>query len=166
MPVRAQNMNREKDIEEFGAVAKEFCDWAEGIPDTSAEEHLKSLALLSKLYATALALPETEPSDDFSTQEPPSIEYKKMHERFGSLPFQYYQDIFNPLSEEAEEPVTGDICDDLADIYKDIKEGLWYFEQHRVADAAFHWRMHFGFHWGRHLTSALKALHCYEPEEE
>ncbi len=46
LPLEHKIMNPEKNIEEFGAVAKEYCDWTEGLPDTAAEEHLKALGLL------------------------------------------------------------------------------------------------------------------------
>src|SRR5512133_1830962 len=108
-----------KQIEQFASLAKEYCDWTENCPGTESEEHFKALIMLSSLYSTALLLPEVEPSEDFTSEEPPEVDYYQAHKRFGSLPFQYYNDVFNPTAKEPEEPSIGDICDDLADIYKD-----------------------------------------------
>jgi hypothetical protein len=83
-----------------------------------------------------------------------------------ALPFQYYWELFHSVTKEPEEPVCGDLVDDLLDIYKDVKEGLLAFESGERVLAAWHWRNTFGFHWGRHATSAIKALHDFEPPNE
>ena len=70
--------------------------------------------------------------------------------------------IFNAEIIPSEEPVTGDIIDDLADIYKDLKDGLWYLKQGSEIDAVFYWNNTFGFHWGRHILGAMYALFCFE----
>ncbi len=36
--------------------------------------------------------------------------------RFSSLPFQYYREIYSPVTEEPKEPVLEDLCDDLIEI--------------------------------------------------
>jgi hypothetical protein len=90
------------------------------------------------------------------------------YERFSNLPFQYYREIFHPLAiaESPEEPVIGDIVDDLMDIYIDLKEGILLYESGKPLAAVFHWRTLFGFHWGRHATCAIRALHIYATELE
>jgi hypothetical protein len=79
------------------------------------------------------------------------------------FPFQYYWEIFEPVTDTPEEAVCGDITDDLGDIYIDVKEGLLAYPLSEQS-AVWHWRTTFGFHWGRHATSALRALHAYDPE--
>lgn len=54
------------------------------------------------------------------------------------------------------------LCDDLADIYYDLRNGLDLYargESH-LADAIWHWRVHYEFHWGPHLFRALKTVHA------
>jgi len=68
--------------------------------------------------------------------------------------------IFNANIVPSEEPVMGDVIDDLADIYKDLKEGLWYLEQGSEDDAVFQWRFSLDVHWSRHIISTMYALHC------
>jgi hypothetical protein len=83
----------------------------------------------------------------------------KEFRRFGSLPFNFYSECFNPLVVPAEEPVIADFADDLADIWRDVKPGLLLF---RAGDrAAGHWRFHFDVHWGHHATAAMYALQAW-----
>ena len=39
-----------------------------------------------------------------------------------------------------------------------LREGLGYYEQGRLADAVWSWRFLFFTHWGRHASSALRAI--------
>jgi hypothetical protein len=68
--------------------------------------------------------------------------------------------VFDPIEVPASESVTGDLADDLMDIYCDLK-GLRYCDDGHTFQAVFHWSFTFAVHWGRHATSALRALHCY-----
>lgn len=71
-----------------------------------------------------------------------------------------YWEVFDPY--EQDKPVTGALDDDLADIYRDLKEGLLVSSGIGAADieeATWHWRFLFLTHWGDHLTDALRALH-------
>lgn len=142
----------------FAELSQAYCRWAEGDPDPSTDLQT-ALRLLPELYAAALNLPDTEPGDRVA--ERMLEKSKAVFRRFGSLPFQYYEEIFDPFEDTPVSPVTGDICDDLADIYLDLKEGLDLYQQGEVDTAVFSWRITFGFHWGRHLTGALNALHCF-----
>ncbi len=159
-------MDYEKIVEKFAELAEDYCKWAEGPADEPSKEHFLATNYVAKLYLAGLELPTTEPQGDFDAPTISTEDYKVIHKRFGALPFQYYWEIFHPVQEKAEEPVTGDVCDDLADIYRDLKEGLKYWDKGQRQNAVFHWKNAFGFHWGRHATSALRALHCFEVEDE
>ena len=151
-------------IDAFAKTAREFCAWAESPPLTPAAEHFTAARLVAKLYASALDLPVSAPTDAPDAPRVSDDAYRALHKRFGALPFQYYSEMFNPFEFEAA-PVTGDIADDLADIYRDLKYGLWFYEHGHVPAAVWEWRTTFGFHWGRHATGALLALHCYDQEQ-
>ena len=56
-------------------------------------------------------------------------------------------------------------ADDLADIYRDLKEGLELYEAGHVAEALWEWSQSFNTHWGRHASSALHALQAYAADE-
>lgn len=104
---------------------------------------------------------ENLPADD-DIPDVPAVQRNAALERFKDFPFQYYWEIFTPITEEPEEPVCGDIADDFADIYADIKPGLLAYDLGRLPQAVWHWRFAWSIHWGEHATSALRALHSYQ----
>jgi hypothetical protein len=56
----------------------------------------------------------------------------------------------------------GSIADDLADTWRDLKQGLLALESGSPeADVVFSWRHDFTSHWGRHAVNALAALHDF-----
>ena len=163
----------------FIAVVKEYCAWAEGTPGSKSEEVETAIRLVANLYASALLLhsslldlPDPNPADNVDDNYRIShSEWTAIHKRFGALPFNYYHVFSSPTKlktgrpEEAE-AVIGDLADDLADIYRDLKEGLLLYENGRIAEAIWHWNHDFYAHWGEHASSALYALHSYDSENE
>lgn len=158
-------MNRDELIKVFVDHAKEYCGWAEDMPGVSQEEHYLAAYYLAKLYSYGLELPRVEPVGDLDIPEFTQDDYLRIHKRFGALPFQYYYEVFNPFAlftDNTDEPVIGDVCDDLTDIYTDLKIGLALWEKGEHENAVFIWNNRFGSHWGMHATSALHALHCFK----
>ncbi len=157
-------MDYEKIVNDFCKLASDFCLWAEGEPNNEKEEHFLATNYVAKLYLGGLELPICEPikEHDWIVSKEAA---EKVFKRFSSLPFQYYWEIYHPVAVEPEEPVTGDLCDDLRDIYIDIKNGLAIWNKGNNVDAVFHWKNTFGFHWATHAVSALKALHSFEINE-
>ncbi len=156
-------------IERFYPLAAEYCRWTESGPYEKDNEVYTALQMVAALYLQALILPTVDLGDeDLPGGGITKLECRHIYDRFKSLPFQYYHEIFHPLSagESPEEPVTGDIADDLMDIYVDLKEGILLYEKGKSVPAVFHWRSTFGFHWGRHATSALRVLHIYTTESQ
>jgi hypothetical protein len=91
-------------------------------------------------------------------------EWNRVFKRFGALPFNYYSTFFSPAKLLEEDPVVGDLADDLADIYRDIKAGLWLYDHGHTTQAVWAWRYTFQIHWGRHATNALYALHAWSAD--
>jgi hypothetical protein len=147
---------------QFFEVAREYCAWAEAPPADSTAEAMQALRMLSTVYHHALGLPGAD-LEDLPEHEilQKGEDTMAIYTRFKALPFQYYSEIFDPAELPAQEFVTGDLADDLMDTYIDLKQGLLYYDAGHPAQAVFHWRFMFGVHWGRHATSAMRALHCY-----
>jgi hypothetical protein len=156
-----------KEIEVFAAHAREFMAWCESDHGGKTSEQLQreSLKQLSRLYAVALDLPGV----DFKEAPDPPSQDQAVRQRLAAnlkaLPFQYYWEVFTPTDERDHESVTGDLFDDFLDIYGDIAGGLWLYERGHVEAAVFEWSFDFGMHWGRHVVSALHALHSFEAKE-
>jgi hypothetical protein len=155
-------------IGQFVEAARAYCAWLEAEPQESQAEVMAAIRLLSRLVAAMAELPDVD-IDYLPT--PPEAEVvddesmKRVAERLRAFPMQFYWEVFHSLALEAEAPCLGDICDDLLDTYRDVKEGLLTFDEGHEPLAVWHWRMTFGFHWGRHAFSALKALHEFDPDE-
>jgi hypothetical protein len=146
----------------FADVARQYCAWAEAAPSAPLDELRMALDLLPRLYSAALSLPREWPDTEAAgPPDAPSISWKEIYKRFAPVPVGYYVDALEPLSPGSTEVGTGDVHDDLADIYSDLKEGLWLQQQGHPGLAAAHWGATFWAHWGDHCTGALRALHCY-----
>jgi len=76
----------------------------------------------------------------------------------------YYWQVFDPLDDQENDPVLGDLLDDIGDIYKDLKRSLTLFnEGTNLAKNTAMWQFKFEFdnHWSDHCISALYALHFF-----
>ncbi|WP_255988681.1 DUF5063 domain-containing protein [Chitinolyticbacter albus] len=147
-------------LDDFARVAQDFCDWAEAPARSVDEEVGIALRLVSQLYSHALNLPEL-----FDEEEVPDTAHQDwfaIFKRFGALPFNYYGACFEPTDVADSLPGVGDVADDLADIWRDLRGGLALHQKGNRPAAAWAWRNSFHTHWGRHATSALYALHCWQ----
>ena len=81
--------------------------------------------------------------------------------RLADLPFQFYQEIFDPFCFEDQSIVTGDLCDDLADIYGELWHGLQAHAAGETIYAVNHWITSCERHWGRHAISAVTAIDAH-----
>jgi hypothetical protein len=146
----------------FRSAAEEYCAWAEGRPSSEWEEAQSAVRHLAALLHHVMGLPagavEALPEHEILLKGPAT---EGIYRRFGALPFQYYSEVFHPTRNPPEPADTGDLSDDLMDIYADLKQGLIYAAAGHMQQALFHLQFTFGVHWGRHAVSALRALHCH-----
>ncbi len=148
-----------QEVTHFYHRAKEYCVWAEGLTQSKIVDVYKALQLVVNLYQAILFVPDFEPIDYEMVGD--LRKSREIYYWFTGFPFQYYQEFFHPVADKPDESVTGDISDDLMDIYIDTKEGILFYEQGNIVNAAFHWRFSFGAHWGRHATGTICAMHDY-----
>ncbi|MCL1635480.1 DUF5063 domain-containing protein [Luteimonas sp. SX5] len=149
-------------VQHFAEAANQFCSWAEHAPQSPEAEAGTALRLLSSLYQQALTLPDT-----FAEGEPAETtdeEWKSIYRRFGALPFNYYSQRFDPMDVQNDALELGDLADDLADTWRDLRRGLSLFKSGHVAAAGWEWRQSFWQHWGHHAAGGIYALHCWLAE--
>jgi len=145
----------------FKDAAERYCAWVETAA-TSPEEELRSaMSHVSDLYRLALTLPDPDADPAVSEEYVDKNHHEALYSRLQRLPLQYYGEVFDTTQVPPEEPIVGDLADDLLDIYADVKSGLRYFAAGHPPEAVFYWRFTWGVHWGRHATSALRAMHCW-----
>ena len=124
---------------------------------------IECTSLLADLYSLGLKLPSAA-SEEVESKEPEEIsekEYAQVSAYASRLPFQYYNEVLEPLELESQECGVGDIADDIRDIYSDVVSTNRIFENGNRASAIWHWNFTMRTHWGRHATSAIHVLQCY-----
>ena len=62
-----------------------------------------------------------------------------MFTRFSALPVNYYGECLHRLQIESGETCLGDLADDLADIWRDVKRGLEVFDAGDIEGATIEW---------------------------
>jgi Domain of unknown function (DUF5063) len=147
------------DVNNFAEIARGFCSWCES-STLEGEADAQAASWLCKLYAAALTLPDvnSESSDDLP--DIPLLLLERTKKNLASFNGRYYRECFNPDPSLSDEPVIGDIGDDLLDIYKDIRPGLVLYDSGETTEAIWYWRFLHNVHWGRHAAGAIFALHC------
>lgn len=144
----------------FADLARAYCQWAEGAPGSERDEALTARLHLARLHAQALEL-----SDSASWNgDAPKISHeawKATYKRFGALPVNYYGECLHPLEVPASDTALGDLADDLADIWRDVRRGLDVYDAGDIEGATFAWHQSFTIHWGMHAASALYILQCW-----
>lgn len=68
-----------------------------------------------------------------------------------------YWEVFDPYDEE--DLVLGNLADDFRDIAIDLKEGMFEYNQGRIGNAVFKWKLGLNTYWGQHIIDALRVLH-------
>ncbi len=141
----------------FATAAESFCRWVEAAPGDAQSETRLARQLVARLYCAAVDLEEGwAESDDV---DPTGPARETILSRFESLPTQFYSDV-DQLEIPAAESTLGDLADDLADIWSDLKIGLALHGQGKLDEAAREWRWRFDTHWGAHAVAALRVLHA------
>lgn len=160
--------------ERFGAIAQKYCEIVESSSNLGKTELLARLYdVLPSLVDSAIHLPDAATWVDDPTNEQPedsmnahSISpadssaryelYRSLKEKLGDA--DTYRMVFDATKDTAA--IHCSLADDIADIYRDLKEGLVLMEKPNGAEnAVWEWRFGFGSHWGHHALSALKAIH-------
>jgi hypothetical protein len=163
-----RSQTRRATAERFSVEARCFIGWADGSASPEPLTAAVGLRRVVALYAAALQLPQPW-SERVSHQrdDAPALAQglAAVRGRAAAIPLQHYSEIFSPLVPQ-DEPVVGDLADDLVEIYRDIAAGLHWLDAGRVDDALWEWGFNFQVHWGEHASSAIRALHCYLAQED
>jgi hypothetical protein len=158
----------------FAAVAQEFCSIIESASKTDRTTLLMNVyGVLPLLISGAISLPNFELSeeDDATEREEqspsrPSVRmtdeqwgqlYNQLKEKLGD--WNLYQCVFDPTTDK--KAICGSLADDIADIYRDLKEGLVCGKMHQAKpqDIVWTWRLLYYSHWGHHAMDALLVIH-------
>jgi Domain of unknown function (DUF5063) len=143
---------------DFEQLARGFCEFCERDKHEGRLEFANELERhLGALYGAAVNLMPSDPPDE----DAPHIsqqEWRAVYDRVATVlgDANHYWLIDDPFAQEA--PDLGDLADDVADTYRDLKEGVALLDAIPAADPSWRWRQSFTGHWGRHAALALYAL--------
>jgi hypothetical protein len=121
---------------------------------------------LAELYGRVHHLPSPElPQEERDSERMPKEEWWAIYERLRSAlgAFDTFWATWDPFSGALEEDPLS-LADALADIYRDLQQGLQLYDDGRFAEAAFEWSIGFWSHWGRHAVDAIRAIHLLRSE--
>jgi hypothetical protein len=158
----------------FAAAANRFCSVVDSASRMERSDLLLQIyRILPKLIDEAISLPDVKLSDSDDLIEGDSkseirVNARQSEQEWGQLynllkeklgDWDRYWQVFDPT--ENDEAIFGTLADDIADIYRDLKEGLVLSEIHAVPqeDIIWEWRLLFYSHWGKHAMDALLAIH-------
>jgi hypothetical protein len=164
-PLSRKNMSYWKDERQFRQVAAEYCGVIEQSSTIQRRLFLERIQeTLAGLYALATRLPHVRPATsdagpDRITHDQWHRLYKEIGARLGEA--DHYRMVFDPADPTDSEAIVTTLSDDLADIYRDLKDALPVGGDETVdADRLWALRWSFETHWGQHALSALTAIHA------
>ncbi len=151
----------------FREVAGQFCAVVDSARSVERDDLvLKIYRLLPLLIGEAIGLAVVEPSEYGNQKERRKARmseqqwgelYSLLKEKLGD--WNLYSQVFDPTKDR--EAIDGSLADDIADIYRDLKEGLVLHHSDLAPPDDILWEWRFGFysHWGRHAMDALRTIH-------
>jgi hypothetical protein len=160
-----KKISNAKPVINFIEAAKEYCLLVEKRDDKTNIQLLQQVFIvLPQLCLCGMRLPDVKRLSDY---EPARLPYERRNDLSKSLQvmlkdYDVYTEIFDPYDVKEQEPIRGVLSDDLSDIYLDLRPGLHEWEQaspREKLDIIWDWKFGFEHHWGRHATSAFRALY-------
>lgn len=151
---------------EFIAVANEFCKFVEGAGEISLSNFVEiAHKILPLLYLKGTMLPEISESyeefnEKFVTEDDYTFIQQKMLEKFGT--YNDFDEIYDPLRQENDEPVQLSMAEHFADIYQDIKDFIMQYKDGTneiMANALWECKQAFEQYWGQRIVNVQRVLH-------
>ncbi len=155
-----------KNVIEFVTVGVQYCSFLESFEAQSQSELTDKLTkLLPLLYLKASLLPEIEYEYEIYpevtvTEDDYSHIVSRLHNIFKGN--DAYLEVFLEDMKYSDTPISASISEDLADIYQDLKNFAFVFEQgveENMGEALYACNENFKLYWGQKLVNVLRALH-------
>lgn len=155
-------------IKDFVSTARAYCTFIETDSGNDPRQFLRTVQKdLLMLYRLGLDLPLIEEATDVDMSH---VDDKINKERVLRLirdrvPVTSYWVTLTPLDFVNPTQIgTGDLVNDLNEIYIDLKRGLVLFDKSDTVIreyAVWYFKYHYDHHWGQHCVNALPIIHRY-----
>ena len=156
-----------KEVIDFVAVAKEYCDLVERAAGEEKGAFLVQLQrLLPAIYLRGLLLPACESDGLEMTEEVVTEEdYNLLRERVWQLMYgdDDYLEVFDDNMQYNEMPVVASIAEKVCDIYQDLKNFTFSYRDatpDTAREALWLLNENFESHWGKTCAALLRAVHA------
>ena len=154
-------------VRAFLETAMRYCEAIEtGVESTPRALFEELEILLPQLIADVLRLPIVRRPGPMPPDDDRPDRWRSLCQTLATFLGEHrrYWAVFDPASPQADDPMVGDLADDLADIYCDLRRGLDLWE---TADPAlrreilWRWRFDYESHWGQHAVDALRTVYAH-----
>lgn len=161
-----QHIGYSKEVIEFVAVAKEFCDFVETAPQMSKKDFIGRLQkFIPLIYLKGALLPPCEAeeaglTEDFVSEENYNYLFGEIHRLLGE--HDEYLEVFDDNIQYSEVPVVHSIAEKTCDIYQDLKNFISSFRcgiPEVIGEALWQLNENFELYWGKACAGVLRAVH-------
>lgn len=161
-----QHVGYSREVIEFVAVAKEFCDFVETAPQMQRKDMIMRLQkFIPLIYLKGSLLPQTECeqsglTEDFVTEGQYNYLYGGIHQLMGG--YDEYLEVFDDNMQYSEAPVVHSVTEKICDIYQDLKNFISSFRcgiPEVIGEALWQLNESFELYWGKSCAGVLRAIH-------
>lgn len=161
-----QRIGYRKEVIEFVAVAKEFCDFVETIPQMEQRDVVQRLQkFIPLIYLKGSLLPVCECKEegliaDSVTEDEYNFLYAALHRLLGE--YDEYLEVFDDGMQYSEVPVVHSVSEKVCDIYQDLKNFTVSFRcgiPEVIEEALWTLDNNFELYWGKACAGVLRAIH-------
>lgn len=161
-----QQVGYSKEVIEFVAVAKEYCDFIETSPQMERKDFIQRLQkFIPLVYLKGSLLPSIEIeeeglTEDFVTEEDYNYLFGEIHRLLGE--YDEYLEVFDDHMQYSEAPIVHSIAEKVCDIYQDLKNFISSFRCGVVEvmeEALWQLNNNFELYWGKACVGVLRAVH-------
>lgn len=161
-----QHIVYSKEVVEMVAIAKEFCGFVEGAPQTEQREVLQKLQrFIPLIYLKGSLLPACEGEEGGLTEDVVTEdEYNYLYNGWHNLLAEHdeYLEVFDDNMQYSEAPVVNSIAEKVCDIYQDFKNFLHSYRcgmPEVMEEALWVLNNNFELYWGKSCAGVLRAIH-------
>lgn len=170
-----QHVGYSKEVIEFVAVAKEFCNFIETTPQMQRKDVLQRLQkFIPLIYLKGALLPQSDTEESGLTEDSVSEEdynylFAELHSLLGEQ--DEYLEVFDEAMQYSEAPVVHSMSEKICDIYQDLKNFTESFRcglPEVIAEALWELNNSFELYWGKACAGVLRAIHhaVYQSRED
>lgn len=161
-----QHIGYSKEVIEFVAVAKEFCDFVETVPQMKRKDFVLRLQkFIPLIYLKGALLPESDTdetglTEDFVTEDEYNYLFSEVHGLMGE--YDEYLEVLDDNMQYSEAPVVHSISEKVCDIYQDLKNFISSFRcgiPEVIGEALWQLNDSFELYWGKSCAGVLRAIH-------